>query len=284
MIAFVVLHYQALAETKNCIDNIKARVVTDKKIIIIDNCSPNGSGSSLVSNYKEDSEVEVILLEDNLGFAKGNNIGYREAKKHSPDYIIVMNNDVFINVDNIESEISRIYDETLFDILGPDIMSLRDNIHQNPQRLYNYSREELDKEYRFLCLKNRLKLLLRIKYLFRLSGRRKLNKQYIDHRMMNVVLHGACYIYSKAFISSHDECLYDQTFMYYESYILFALAQREGLKIVYDPSIVFLHHEDVATDMSVGRGYQKAVFSNKCLLDSCKVFINALDDESVRLK
>ena len=92
MICFVILHYQAEQETVNCINNIKEKVQSAKKIVVVDNASPNGSGEYLQKRYDSDSEVEIVLLDKNLGFAKGNN---RVLEKHLNDfsYSILLNND-----------------------------------------------------------------------------------------------------------------------------------------------------------------------------------------------
>ena len=284
MIAFVILHYQAINETIDCVRTIKEKVTSDKKIIVVDNCSPNKSGRELEKLYSSDEEVNVLLLESNLGFAKGNNIGYRAAKKYNPNYVVVMNNDAFIDCDNLEALINNVFDETKFDILGPDIYSTRDKIHQNPHRLTNFTLPELKKQCNFLRLKNSFKFLLRIKYaILRKQKSEPKKKEYINVRKENVVLHGACYIYSAPYIKKHDCCLYDDTFMYYESYILQALAIREGLKMVYDPAIRIKHHEDIATNLSHGKGYEKAVFTNRWLLDSCEKFISILTNPDVRI-
>lgn len=284
MIAFVILHYQAIEETKDCVRAIKQHISTNKKIIIVDNHSPNKSGADIQKLYIDDLEVEVLLLESNMGFAKGNNLGYKAAKKYSPDYVVVMNNDVFIERNRLEEQLDASYKQYSFDILGPDIYSTRDNTHQNPQKMSNFSYKSLKSQYSILKIKNRLRFFVRIKYLLPfLKHGKQIKKEFLNEPIENVVLHGACYIYSKKFILNHDCCLYDGTFMYYESYILHLLANREGLKLLYDPRIKVLHHEDVATDMTFGKKYSKAVFTNKCLLDSCGIFINILKDEKIRI-
>lgn len=57
MICFVILHYQAEQETVNCINNIKEKVQSAKKIVVVDNASPNGSGEYLQKRYDSDSPV-----------------------------------------------------------------------------------------------------------------------------------------------------------------------------------------------------------------------------------
>jgi hypothetical protein len=71
--------------------------------------------------------------------------------------------------------------------------------------------------------------------------------------------------------------------MYFESYILHFLAQREHLKMVFYPEIKVLHHEDVSTDMTYVTKYQKSVFTNQCLLDSSEIFLKVMNDSTVRI-
>lgn len=299
MISVVILHYQATDETINCVDTIFRHVKTDKKVIIVDNSSPNGSGKVLEERYKKVPDIKVILTEKNLGFAMGNNIGFKEAKKYDPDYIMVMNNDVFIQQDDLIEKLNLVYEECRFDILGPDIYSTRDNIHQNPQRNSNYTLYELEQIRRKLVFKNRFSFFLRIKcklpvkkagdykaeFHKKKSHNAELDKRDIFNREAaeNVVLHGACYVFSRKYIINHSNCFYDKTFMYFESYILHYLGQRENLKLIYYPEIRVVHHEDVATDQTYKSVYEKSVFVNKCLLDSCNEFIKIMKEENLRL-
>lgn len=280
MIDFVILHYQALEETISCVNSIFEKVNGDKKIIIIDNLSPNGSGNILAEKYKYNSDIRVILMSANLGFAKANNLGFAEAKKDAPDFIVVMNNDVIIKQDDFCERISQSYKEHHFAIMGPDIFSTRINGHQNPQRMTNYTLEELETARKKLEFKNNHKWLLRLKYMLPCTGSEKKRNHIapaLDNEVLeNVVLHGACYVFSKDFWLKHDHCFYNETFMYYESYILHFLAQKEGLKMIYDPNVKVFHHEDVATNQTFGEQYKKAVFVNKCQLESCKKYIDLI--------
>ncbi|MGT2910906.1 glycosyltransferase [Streptococcus cameli] len=279
MISFVLLHYQAIEETLSCVETIKKFVKSEKKIVIVDNASPNKSGFELEKNYKNDEEVSVIITEKNLGFAQGNNVGYKEAKKHHPEFIVVMNNDVFLTQEDFVERIQNSYDTYRFDVLGPDIYSTRGELHQNPQRGENYTLEQLKTEHKKLVFKNRFKFLLRLKYLLKKNtgGTPRQSENYTDVQF-NKPLHGAAYIFSKPFIEKYENCFYPKTFMYYESYILHYWGMKEGLSFVYDPTIKVLHHEDVSTDKTYSDLYKKVAFVNKCLLDSSKVFIDLMED------
>ena len=124
----------AVDETKNCVDSILTNVNGDKKIIIIDNASPNNSFSILSELFANDNTVDVITTDNNLGFACGNNFGYRYAlDKYQPDFIVVMNNDMEILDADFQNGFIKAYNKYRYDILGPDIYPTKKKYHQNPQ-------------------------------------------------------------------------------------------------------------------------------------------------------
>ena len=69
--AYVILHYKNMKDTLDCIHSIQEK--TDSPIVIVDNHTLSTSDQKKLSRYTKD----IILLEDNLGFAKANNIGIR---------------------------------------------------------------------------------------------------------------------------------------------------------------------------------------------------------------
>lgn len=284
MIAFVILHYQAVRETLNCVQSIKNNISGDYKIIIVDNLSPNNTGQQLKSKFEQDDTVIVILNKENYGFAKGNNIGYRAAKKYNPDYIVVLNSDTLLLQNNFMQLVEKAYANYNFDVLGPDIYSIKACCHQNPQSNENYTLRKLKKEYRKLVLKNRLKWILRIKYfIFRIPEYTKPKNIILENSQTNIVLHGAFYVFSHRFIEKHDECFYNNTFMFYESYILHHLGMREHMRFLYYPAIKVHHLEDASTNSTHKTMYRKVIFVNKCLMESCREFIRIYENEEIKL-
>ena len=90
MICFVIMHYITINETINCVDSIIANINCEKKIIIVDNNSPNNSGSTLKEKYRMQNQCIVIKSNHNSGFAIGNNIGYKYAKENfNPAFIVL---------------------------------------------------------------------------------------------------------------------------------------------------------------------------------------------------
>lgn len=93
-IAFVILNYNIVTETINCIQSIQQNIDTASyKIIVVDNASPNGAGVRLKEHYKDSRDIAVLINKQNDGFARGNNVGIAFARQWDPEFIVCMNND-----------------------------------------------------------------------------------------------------------------------------------------------------------------------------------------------
>lgn len=76
---------------KTCLDSLETQTFRDFKVILVDNGSGDGSVEFVRENYPG---VEIVALDKNYGFAKGNNIGMAEALKDKEvQYIALLNND-----------------------------------------------------------------------------------------------------------------------------------------------------------------------------------------------
>lgn len=283
MIAFVILHYQALDETIACVKSITDNVIGDKRLLVVDNASPNGSGKQLAEYYGSSQQVQVLLLPENVGFARGNNAGYQRALDvWSPDFIVVMNNDMEIRQRDFIRNIEISYETDPFFVLGPDIYSTKGHYHQNPQRRKLPTRSELVSLNRRWRIKRFLKPLVWVKWRMHRGKRAPVRPPdengWVQHKVVNQMLHGSCYVFSPDYLRSHPrQCFYDKTFMYLEAEILYYLELRRGEKMIYDPSIKVDHHEDVSTDATYSNQFAKSMFSIDCLIQSSEAFIDLID-------
>ncbi|MFD0898343.1 glycosyltransferase family 2 protein [Loigolactobacillus binensis] len=280
MICFVILHYMAIEQTVETVNKI-LELDGDKRVIIVDNASPNNSFKKLKHVYGDNKMIDLIHNDVNLGFAKGNNIGYKFAKIHyNPEFIVVMNSDILIKQNDFIARVKKSYYDHAFHIMGPDIITFKGGFHQNPMKEKDYSLGTLKKARRALIIKNHLKSVYWIKWriINRHPQKRKqsVNTKKVTQIVKNKPLHGSFYVFSSDFINDNDSCFYPKTFMYMEAQILYYLAMKNNYTMIYDPTIEVVHIDDVSTDMTFSNRYKKAIFSNRALLQSTTVFIELL--------
>ena len=130
-ICFVILHYLTISDTINCVDSILT-LYNDYNIniVIVDNGSFNNTGIELKKMYKNIKNIEVIQSKTNLGFANGNNLGFKYAKeKLKANYIIMVNNDTVFKQKSFIDRIISDYKEYGYSVLGPKIVLKDGNIN-----------------------------------------------------------------------------------------------------------------------------------------------------------
>lgn len=259
-ISYVILHYKNLNDTIKCIESLLRTTNNDSNLIVVDNGSGDGSGEKLKKKYQDMPQIKVLLLENNVGFSKGNNAGYIYVKKnYDSDFIVVTNNDVVFYQKNFEETIKKIYAQSQFYVLGPDVYIPRHKDHQNPLFKTPINKQQLIneiKEYKYYR-KNPLKFEKRLKIhglKNRLCSKYKVinflystlrGKDVLDYkkRYENVGLQGSCLIFSKKFIMKEDKAFEPEPFLYEEETFLFYRCQKKSYKMVYDPSIAIRHEE-----------------------------------------
>ncbi len=96
-VCFVILCWNNQDLLQECLESIAAQTYKNHRTIVVDNGSSDGSVAYLKKNYPE---VAIVETGQNLGFAKGNNIGIREAlKDEAVKYLALVNTDARLDKD-----------------------------------------------------------------------------------------------------------------------------------------------------------------------------------------
>ena len=287
MPVFVILQYLSLDMTLQCLETLaKTFEGQAYHAVVVDNGSHNGSGVRLEEKLRGDPRCTVLLSPENLGFAKGNNLGYRYAAEHlDPEYIIVMNNDVLIQDPDFFQKIRAIEAETDFYVLGPDIYAPAAKLHQSPMSADGYTLPQVKK-----IIRQRKRWLAVYPLHFwggkLIQGCKNLAKKLLGRkpkplhnplaeaqRMENPVLHGACYIFAQRFLSVRPHAFDPATFLYFEEDILNFQCRQNGWKLIYDSSLSVTHLEDVSTNLAFRSEYGKRKMKYKNLVASASVLL-----------
>jgi len=231
MFVYIVLHYRTLQLTIDCVCSLRSNF-PDSHIVIVDNGSGDGSGDTLVSMYQQCDMVDVVLSKENLGFARGNNLGFDFAvRTYHPDYAVVMNNDVMISQPDFENTISSYMTENKIDVCGPDILT-PDGDHQNPLMLKPFGSFRIIKQ----MLIDMLRLLaLRLGVMeSRILGTynnvsQSYHKQTVEvSDVRDCIVHGACVVFSRKYSDKVPYAFVPVTFLYGEEMILFDFCRRRA--------------------------------------------------------
>lgn len=95
-IFIVLVNYNGISDTLECIESIQKNDYTNYEIVIVDNKSTDMSCSKL---QQKKSQYVLIEAKENNGFSAGNNIGIQYAMTHGAEYIVLLNNDTVVSND-----------------------------------------------------------------------------------------------------------------------------------------------------------------------------------------
>lgn len=90
MVSIITINYNGWQDTCELIDSLKRYETYPYEVIVVDNASKGDDVQRLRNAFPD---IQVVASDRNLGFAGGNNLGYRYA---SGNYILFLNNDMLI--------------------------------------------------------------------------------------------------------------------------------------------------------------------------------------------
>lgn len=277
-ISFVILNYNTYQEAIACAESIlHTQTYPNLEIVIVDNGSTNDSGERLAEYARGKQRVHLLVSKENLGFARGNNLGIRYAREQfSPEFVVAANSDMVFEQPDYCEKLVEIYKKNRYDILGGDIIDASRTTHLNPvARGRKYTRNYMRKQVFVSWLKAeafRLIKLLRLKRavaghygivtndkgedvgdggktlaIREAEGKAEAADQRIEETMEGALLHGCCLVFSKDFFRQFDG-FWEGTFLYAEEEILYYLAMQRGMTLLYSPEVVCMHKEARTTN------------------------------------
>lgn len=280
-LAIVILNYLNYSDTIECLESLKNDNYPNKEIVVVDNNSTNESVYKLEEYCKKNVNVHFIESEENLGFAKGNNLGIVYARKNlNCNFVLLVNNDTVFKDSDMITELMNSYERNV-GVIGPRIISA-DKFEQNPigtvvtkEKVANHKKQILS--FSNKCRQSDLYIKLkRIKLLCKLMSKLfNKNKECINDQEIiikpttcseKMVLHGACMLLTKDYFEYYPY-LFPNTFLYYEENILTLLTDKVGLKKKYIANAFIYHKEDQSSLMSFNNSNK---VKRKHLLNSIK--------------
>jgi GT2 family glycosyltransferase len=217
LVSLIVLNWNGVSLLRECIDSLKNLEYKHTQIIVVDNASTDGSLDLLAGI----EGITVVKNPENLGYAAGNNAGFRVAQG---TYVATLNNDIVVDQKWLNETVRML--ET-----GPDI-----GIISCRQMNYHH-RDTIDALYSYL----HPSLIF-----FQEAFRKRFDASEGPQVPFQVLgASGASTVYRKTMLDELgglDETLY----AYHEESDLCMRAFLSGWKCVYIPAAVSYHHRSVS--------------------------------------
>ncbi|HFB55204.1 MAG TPA: glycosyltransferase, partial [Hellea balneolensis] len=117
-ISVVVLSYGDPELTKQTLHSLKGQgdVYPNMEILVVDNGSPSEALAEIHSYADQFDDIEIIENGENLGFARGNNVGLDRA---SGEYVLLLNNDTYVSPGSLYAMIRHLQRDEKIGAVGP---------------------------------------------------------------------------------------------------------------------------------------------------------------------
>ena|SRR5271157_1333892 len=212
LISLIILNWNGKECIDECLESVIKTEYKNIEIIVVD----NGSTDDSLQRITKHPKVTLITLKENIGYAAGNNAGFRQAKG---DFIATINNDVIVEPHWLKQPLEFLKKDPLIGIIACRQMKydFRDTI----DCLYAYPVHSL----LFYPMGN---------------GKKFSQKKLYSQPGFVIAAGGAAAIYRKELLDSlsgFDESYYS----YHEESDLCMRAFLNGWKCVYAPEAIVYH-------------------------------------------
>lgn len=230
LVYVVLLNWRGWQDTLSCIQSLKRSDYANLQIVVVDNDSRDESVSQIRESYPD---VALIETGRNLGFAGGNNVGISFALDNKADYVFVLNNDTYVAPDCVSHLVNFAISYPRAALLGP--------------KIYDAGTEV----YRQWAIKGRLSFW---SILWILSPFRRLiyhtaffrNFFYTGDQIAQVYAIPGSAMFFSAEVLRKIGLFDEQTFLYWEEFIVAEKLYRSGLPTYVVPQAVIWHKESAS--------------------------------------
>lgn len=267
-IACVILNYKKYDETMACVDSIRNQHYQNYSIVIVENGSGNESWKMLNEQYAKSQDVFLIKSNDNLGFAKGNNLGIDYAHDIlKAEIIFVVNSDVVL-LPNLLQNINNVSDSK-YGVISPTVFMSDGKTLQNPavntDNIYLF----IDYLVRHLYIGRFLQMpIISFLYLqYKCRKKVECDLEQKKEQKRRYYLQGCSYFLMPPFFEYYRH-LYPNTFLYWEEVNLLVMLDKVGLEAGLLSQAYVIHKERASTKELFKKDLDKWVL--KCSIDSYK--------------
>jgi GT2 family glycosyltransferase len=112
----IILNTNRCEDTLDCLASLEQSTYQNHTEIVLDNASTDGSVDAIRSAFPG---VQIVSLEENLGYAGNNNLGIRRALEQGADWVFVLNEDTIQASDCLSNLVEVGQSNPQIGIVGP---------------------------------------------------------------------------------------------------------------------------------------------------------------------
>jgi len=212
-VSIIIVNWNGKKYLSDCLTSVLNQTYPNYEIILVDNGSNDGSIEFVREKYPE---VKITKLDKNYGFAKGNNIGMKEALKDKDvKYIALLNNDTKVDKNWLSELVKVVASDEKIGICTSKIL-----------RMDKLTIDSTGHVLRLGMLADR--------------GRNKIDRGQYDDKLDIFGACAAACLYKREMLEEIG--LFDESFFaYYEDAELSWRAYKNGWKARYVPTSVVYH-------------------------------------------
>jgi GT2 family glycosyltransferase len=216
-VSIIILNWNGLGDTIECLESLKKITYSNYKIIVVDNGSYGDDARILKEKYGD--FIHVIKNDRNYGYTGGNNIGITYAQLHQvPDYYLIMNNDIVVAPDFLDTMVLAAEADHSIGIVGP--------------RVYYRAQPSLIQSAGggINMWTGRMSFI----------GARQVDTEQHNQQQERKIVSGCCFLIKKEVVE--DIGMFDEAYFCYWEDVDFCLrALKHGYKVIYEPSARVWH-------------------------------------------
>jgi GT2 family glycosyltransferase len=221
-LSVLIVNFNTESHLENCLhslfDNTCERPL---EVIVVDNGSTDGSLDMLERRFPQ---VRAVAMQENVGFARANNLAMREAKGRQ---LLLLNNDTLVRPGAVDTMLGIMQKRSEIGALGPLLLNEDGSVQISYGRMLSFHAEIVQK-------------LLMARY----EAGDRLIRRYVEKRSKREAhphwVSGACMMLRADMLS--ETGLFDENiFMYTEDVDLCQRIRKAGYKVLYTPEAEIVH-------------------------------------------
>jgi GT2 family glycosyltransferase len=107
-VLILIVNWNNYSDTKECLDSLAQLTSDNYQVMLVDNGSIDNSSQLLEEEFPE---IQFVNLQENLGFAGGNNVGLEYALKEEFPFTLLLNNDTIVQDGDFLAKLVQVLEE-----------------------------------------------------------------------------------------------------------------------------------------------------------------------------